>query len=128
MTLPSMLVNNKIHKKKLIITLEEDDNIIKSIELAMRENFVSKASILSIFGKIKSGKVNFFKGSFYKSQSIENKDIIMGAGHFELSNKTGIFGNLKLLLFINNERDSFTLASGTACEGLKIEMEFFNLD
>lgn len=122
-----MLVNGKISKKKLVIILDEDDNVLESIQKAMRDNFISKAGILSVSGVIKSGEVNYFVGNSYKNKKIENVKIELATGHFELSKKTGIFGNLKALLSIDGEKDSFTIAKAISKENMQIEMEFFEL-
>lgn len=127
MNTPSMLVNGKISKKKLIVILDEGDNVLESIHKAMRDNFISKAGILAISGVIKNGEVNYFLGNSYRNKKIENVKIERATGHFILSKKTGIFGNLKALLVIDGERDSFTIAKALAKNEMQIEMEFFEL-
>jgi len=127
MPLAPTVVNGKILKKKLVIELSEGEDIHTCIRSAMENNNVKKAGIISIKGEMQKAVFNYFLGNSFKSKTLENILIQNSSGHFELSKKTGLFGNIKILVREMNKTNTYTLVKGSAKEGLIIEMEFFEL-
>jgi hypothetical protein len=128
MSLDSLVVNGKIHKKKLTIELEEGEDIHTSIKEAMLIHNVNKADLLRIRGIFSKASLNYFNRSAYKNKDLENAQVIASSGHFKLSNKTGLFGTIKTAFREGAKNNTYTLVKANAKEGLKIELEFIEMD
>ncbi len=116
-----MMGKNKEKKEKnnLKLILDEDDDIIKSIEQGMKENNVKSAEITSINGSIKRGLINSIEEG---KKEIEEIDLIKASGKFsfggdDLWGKMNIFTGTKKPL-------SGQLLKGYAKQGLEISLEY----
>ncbi|MFA5763539.1 MAG: DUF296 domain-containing protein [archaeon] len=127
MSLNSLVVNGKVHKKKLTIVLEEGEDLHACIRESMQTNGISKADLISITGTLSKACFNYFQKSSYKSKNVENVLVIASSGHFELSNKTGLFGTIKIAVREFAKNNTYTLTKASAKEGLTIELEFFEM-
>ncbi len=128
MSLPAILVNGKIQKKKLIIELSEGEDIYSCIKESMKINNVKKAGLIDINGEIKNASLNYFLGNSHKNKLVKEIKILKSSGHFELSKKTGLFGTIKISFKEENKNNNYTLVKAIAKEGLKIELEFFEMN
>ncbi len=128
MSLGALVVNGKVHKKKLTIILEEGEDLHACIREAMQINGVNKADLININGVLSKACFNYFQKSTYKSKNVENVLVAASSGHFQLSNKTGLFGTIKIAFREGAKNNTYTLTKASAKEGLTIELEFFELN
>jgi hypothetical protein len=127
MSLNSLIVNGKIHKKKITLILEEGEDLHACIREAMQINGINKANLINIFGTLSKASFNYFQKSTYKNKNLENVLVVASSGHFELSNKTGLFGTIKIAFREGAKNNTYTLTKASAKEGLTIELEFFEM-
>ncbi len=110
-------------KKVLSVEMDEGDDVIKSIEQAMRDNSIRESSVQSIEGVIKSGIMNTFNGNKYLAIVLDNTSILNASGNFQLG-KEELFGGLNVSAKLAKATTG-RLASAVAGKGLKVSLLFY---
>lgn len=128
MTLTSLIINGKIQKKTLTLELDKNEDIYNCIKEAMQTNNIKKAELVLLEGEILDASLNYFLKNTHKNKKIQKIKIENYSGYFEISNKSGLFGNIKLSFKENNRLNNYTLVKGFAENGLKIKLLFFELN
>ena len=120
----------KYKLKNLYLILEENDSILDSIKTAFREKKISKGTIIKIEGYIKNFTLNYFQRSSLKNiQVIEPKKIIKSTGEFKYDFVDDrLFGRLRLILKKDNKNIDGIFIKGKAVEGLKIIIQFLEVE
>lgn len=111
--------NEKKELIKLTLILEENDDILKSIEIGMKEHKIKSAEIIEIHGELLTGIINSLEEG---KKEINEIELIKATGKFkfggdDLWGKMNIFTGTKKPL-------SGQLLRGRAKEGLKIILEY----
>lgn len=122
----SIIFRKTGEKKVLTLSLSGGENIIESIKQGMKENAIEKATIEEINGTIATASVNYMLGSRYKSQDLENIQVLKAFGKYELKAKTNLWGNLHITIPMPKPL-TVTLVKGIAGENLEIKMSFVQI-
>lgn len=120
----SMIFKKKGEKRKIKLTMEEDEKILSCIRQGMKENNVNEVKIIGVNGKIKSGMMNYLDGSKYLVFDFNNTEIVRASGNYKLSYDE-LFGSMRLT--VGKPPINGVFSKGTATEGLEIELEFIEL-
>jgi predicted DNA-binding protein with PD1-like motif len=109
----------KKEKKKISIILDEDDDVLKSIEKGLKENNVKSAEITSINGFLKEGLINSInEGKIV----INNAEIIKASGKFKFGGDD-LWG--KMNVFTGNKKPlTGQLLKGIAKQDFEITLEY----
>ncbi|MDD3083919.1 MAG: DUF296 domain-containing protein [Candidatus ainarchaeum sp.] len=109
----------KKEKNKLKLILEEDEDLLKSIEQGMKENNIKSAEVTSINGFLKKGLISSKEEG---KKNISEIEIIKANGKFKFGGED-LWG--KLEIFSGGKKPlSGQLLIGIATEGLEIIMEY----
>jgi hypothetical protein len=120
----SMYWQKKAKKKEMVLQFDDEDDILKGIETAMRENGLDETNVLEAKGKIKSGLGNYVQGSQYLTKQFDNTEIKIATGHFEL--KRELFGVLKIIpTDLNNH---VTIGKAKAAQGLEMKLSYYEYE
>ncbi len=117
-------------KKDLVLELCEGEDILDCIKQGMIMNNVHKVKVVGIEGIVKEATVNYMMGSNFKHRDLRNAKPTMAGGHYELMgrDRNELYGNLKIVLREGNRIETYTVAEGIASEGLKIRLQFINVE
>jgi predicted DNA-binding protein with PD1-like motif len=122
MTRFDVMMGKNIEKKesnKLILLLEEEDDVLKSIKQGLIENKIKKAKIFSVEGILKEGIINSTEEG---KKEIQDAELIKASGNFQIS-VDDLWGSINI--FTGTKKPlSGQLLQGKAKEGLKIVLEY----
>jgi len=112
--------------KDLEIVLDEGDDILKCIKIAMKQNNISKADIIEMTGKIKEFTVNYFIRTNLKAVDIEEpKEIFKADGEFKYEfARDHMFGRIRLLYNDQGKTFEGRLQKGKAVQDLKLVLRY----
>ncbi|MDD5163947.1 MAG: hypothetical protein PHD95_07135 [Candidatus ainarchaeum sp.] len=120
----SMYWQKKAKKREMVLQFDDDDDILKGIETAMRENGIDETNVIEAKGKIKSGLGNYVQGSSYMTKEFKNTEIKIATGHFEL--KRELFGVLKIIPTDLNSH--VTIGKAKAEQGLEMKLSYYEYE
>ena len=110
--------NHTEEKNKLILELDENDNILACIKQGMLDNNIKEASVKSIEGKLLSGLINAKEGR----TRVEDAELINAKGKFKFGGDE-LWGNIEV--FTEGIKPIIgPLLQGTATQGLTITFEY----
>lgn len=119
----SEFFRQKLSKKRLILELEENDDVLGSLKQAMKNHGLKECSVELMEGTIKTGKMTAVVGSSIRSIQFNNSVVINASGHFKLSFDE-LFGSLHVLAKIGKP-ETGTLISAKSAGGMKIVLGFY---
>jgi len=115
--------HGKVHKatKKILrLFLEEDDNLLKSIEEGMKKHGVKEANIEDINGNVKDATITNMEKGKYNEFEIRETELIRASGLFKFGGDD-LWGSLNV--FTGGRKPiSGKLTKGTAMDGLEIKL------
>ena len=114
---------NKMVKKQLVLELEENDGIMESIKLGMRNHSVKECTVDYMDGVIKSGKMTTMVGQNFKTLNLKDSKIVHASGSFKLSFDE-LFGSMHVMARVGRP-ETGTLANGTVAAGTVIKLGFY---
>lgn len=117
---------NKCKMKEIEIILDENDDILDCIKIAMKENNIRMADIILFEGDVINFSVNYFeKGSLKNVKFFEPHKITKGLGQFKYDYiKDAIFGRVRIIYLHKDKTFDGILMSGKAKNGFKITLSF----
>jgi len=111
---------HKARKKILRLFLEEDDNLLKSIEEGMKKHCVKEANIEDINGNVKDATITNMEKGKYNEFEIRETELIRASGLFKFGGED-LWGSLNV--FTGGRKPiSGKLTKGTAMDGLEIKL------
>lgn len=119
----SEFYRQKLSKKRLILELEDNEDIHASVKLAMKEHGLKECSIELMEGTIKAGKMSAVIGSAFKVIEMKNSQVLNGSGHFKLSFDE-LFGSIRVLAKTGKPENG-VLSKGIVNPGFKIVLGFY---
>jgi len=118
--------NNQVTFKEIELEFDENDDILKNVKIAMKENEISKAEIIEFKGFVKDTTINYVQGGTLKSTQHEGeREVLKGTGEFKLDYKdNSMFGRIRMQYIENGKHFDGILAKGVAGKELKLKMRF----
>jgi len=111
---------HKAEKKLLKLVLEEDDNLLKSIEEGMKEHGVKEATVEDINGSVKEATLTNMEKGKYNEFEVRETELIRASGLFKFGGDD-LWGSLNV--FTGGRKPiSGKLTKGTAMDGLEIKL------
>ncbi|MBI4044650.1 MAG: DUF296 domain-containing protein [Candidatus Diapherotrites archaeon] len=114
---------NKMMKKQLVLELEENDSVLDSIKLAMKNHGVKECTVDYMDGTIRSGKMTAMVGQNFKTLNLKDSKVIHASGGFKLSFDE-LFGSMHIMARVGRP-ETGTLANGTVAAGTVIKLGFY---
>lgn len=113
----------EVTKKNLVLELEEGESVFSSIKQAMAEHSIKEAKVDYIDGNLTEAVVETDQREQQITKKIKDMETISASGSFKMGGED-MWGNMRIAL---NPKDPVigTLISGTAANGLKIRLSFY---
>ena len=109
-------------KKVLAVTLEDGDNILPAIRVAMKENNVPECKALEVSGTVKEATLSFHDGDRQRYKTLKDTELLRATGSLKLSYGE-LYGSLAITtadkIPVKGE-----LVRGTAATPLKFKFSF----
>ena len=113
---------NKTKMREMEIILDQNDDLLDSIKITMKQNNITKANVTVFEGKVQSLSVNYFENSSLKNvKYFEPHEIVRGLGELKYDFiKDSIFGRVRIIYKHKDKTFDGILMAGKASDGFKI--------
>ncbi|MEM4598683.1 MAG: DUF296 domain-containing protein [Candidatus Diapherotrites archaeon] len=131
MAMPSsQLFKGKGVKKDLVLELSQGEDVFECIRQGMMQQKIKEANVKAIEGVLSKASINYMSGSRYIFDELSGVSVLKTHGKYELRGKNNdvLYGNLHVVVKLAGKPVSATLTKATASEGLKIRLQFVEVE
>ena len=106
----------------MTLILDENDSILESIKLGMKEHGVKEVTVEGMEGTLKEGIGSYMEGSRFMTKNFANDDVFNASGKYKLQ-VDQLWGNLHVIV---NQKSplNVTLVKGKSAQGLIVNLSF----
>jgi len=114
--------SSKNKMKEMEIILDQNEDVLDSIKLVMKQHNITKANIIVFEGILMALSVNYFENSKLKNiKYFEPHEVIKGFGELKYDFiKNYLLGRIRIIYKHKDKNFDGVLMSGKAKEGFKI--------